>query len=152
MLTPQDVFIHLHTAWKIIFYFNKVIWSRNSCFFGIDRLCSGGTSLGAPAEEGFLDRGRTGSVDDLEEFAMADMQRGRHGWHRKQRGRLQRARTGSLPFYCSKASPPRRPPSLRPYLKISGTLGTTVKPSGIHESGIPDPTIWPCPSHSLLDP
>lgn len=28
------------------------------------------------------------------------------------------------------------PPALRPYLEKSGTLGATVKPSGIHESGI----------------
>ncbi|XP_067298454.1 immunoglobulin-like domain-containing receptor 2 isoform X2 [Pseudorasbora parva] len=83
----------------------------------------------------FLERGRTGSLDELEEFAMTYMQRGRHGddYRGKERERerereLERERERErerelerdrYPFYCSnrdspKASPARRPPSPPP--------------------------------------
>ncbi|XP_050969347.1 immunoglobulin-like domain-containing receptor 2 isoform X3 [Labeo rohita] len=79
----------------------------------------------------FLERGRTGSLDELEEFAMAYMQRGRHGdvgnreddyrAHERERARKRERdpERDRYPFYCSKryspkSSPVRRPPSPPP--------------------------------------
>lgn len=62
----------------------------------------------------FLERGRTGSVDDLEEFAMAYMQRGRHGDIGNREDDYRERERDRYPFYCSKASPARRPPSPPP--------------------------------------
>ncbi|KAF4119200.1 hypothetical protein G5714_001251 [Onychostoma macrolepis] len=68
----------------------------------------------------FLERGRTGSVDELEEFAMAYMQRGRHcdienrEDEYSERERERERERDRYPFYCSKASPGRRPPSPPP--------------------------------------
>ncbi|KAL1282944.1 hypothetical protein QQF64_001747 [Cirrhinus molitorella] len=71
----------------------------------------------------FLERGRTGSLDELEEFAMAYMQRGRHGdvgnGEEDYRAREREPERDRYPFYRSKryspkASPARRPPSPPP--------------------------------------
>ncbi|XP_016111764.1 immunoglobulin-like domain-containing receptor 2 isoform X1 [Sinocyclocheilus grahami] len=62
----------------------------------------------------FLERGRTGSVDELEEFAMAYMQRGRHGDVGNREDDYRERERDRYPFYCSKASPARRPPSPPP--------------------------------------
>ncbi|XP_016307479.1 immunoglobulin-like domain-containing receptor 2 isoform X2 [Sinocyclocheilus anshuiensis] len=62
----------------------------------------------------FLERGRTGSVDELEEFAMAYMQRGRHGDIGNREDDYRERERDRYPFYCSKASPARRPPSPPP--------------------------------------
>uniref|UniRef100_A0A8C1WE59 Immunoglobulin like domain containing receptor 2 n=1 Tax=Cyprinus carpio TaxID=7962 RepID=A0A8C1WE59_CYPCA len=68
----------------------------------------------------FLERGRTGSVDELEEFAMAYIQQGHHcdignreDDHRERERERERERD-CYPFYCSKSSPARRPPSPPP--------------------------------------
>ncbi|XP_026060676.1 immunoglobulin-like domain-containing receptor 2 isoform X4 [Carassius auratus] len=64
----------------------------------------------------FQERGRTGSVDELEEFAMAYMQRGRHGdnGNREDYYRERERERDHYPLYCSKVSPARRPPSPPP--------------------------------------
>ncbi len=53
-------------------------------------------------------------MDDLEEFAMAYMQRGRHGDIGNREDDYRERERDPYPFYCSKASPPRRPPSPPP--------------------------------------
>ncbi|KTF86222.1 hypothetical protein cypCar_00024461 [Cyprinus carpio] len=68
----------------------------------------------------FLERGRTGSVDELEEFAMAYIQQGHHcdiGNREddyRERERERERERDRYPFYCSKSSPARRPPSPPP--------------------------------------
>uniref|UniRef100_A0A8C2KLG4 Immunoglobulin like domain containing receptor 2 n=1 Tax=Cyprinus carpio TaxID=7962 RepID=A0A8C2KLG4_CYPCA len=64
----------------------------------------------------FLERGRTGSVDELEEFAMAYIQQGHHCdiGNREDDYRERERERDRYPFYCSKSSPARRPPSPPP--------------------------------------
>lgn len=53
-------------------------------------------------------------MDDLEEFAMAYMQRGRHGDIGNREDDYRERERDRYPFYCSKGSPARRPPSPPP--------------------------------------
>ncbi|XP_043104236.1 immunoglobulin-like domain-containing receptor 2 isoform X2 [Puntigrus tetrazona] len=62
----------------------------------------------------FQDRGRTGSVDELEEFAMEYMQRGRHGDIGNRVDDYRERERERSPFYRPKNSPGRRPPSPPP--------------------------------------